>query len=136
MTRHFHHPDFDMRIVKIFDLTALPAYCGFIFWLSNQASLPVPPLFEFQDKVMHFGAYFVMAALSWRAIRHLGLAESRLALAAWLFCCVYGLSDEWHQSFVPGRSSSGWDWLADSLGAAAASMILWAFGPKQRSQPA
>lgn len=134
MTRHFHQPNFGMRIVKFFDRTALAVYCAFIFWLSNQASLPMPPLFEFQDKVMHFGAYFVMAVFSWRAIRHQGLSENKLALAAWLFCCVYGLSDEWHQSFVPGRTSSGWDWLADSLGAATASLALLAFGLKQRRQ--
>lgn len=121
-----------MRIVKYLDWMALVAYCGLIFWLSNQQTLPMPPLFEFQDKVMHFGAYFAMAAFSWRAIRHHGLTGNKLALAAWLFCCVYGLSDEWHQSFVPGRSSSGWDWLADSLGAATAVVALLTLRQKQQ----
>lgn len=113
-----------MLIIKIIDWSALLAYCGWVFWLSSQETLSMPPLFEFQDKVMHFGAYFLMAAFSWRALRHQGLKGNKLALAAWLFCCVYGLSDEWHQSFVPGRTSSGWDWLADSLGAAAAALAL------------
>ncbi|MCQ8104877.1 VanZ family protein [Methylomonas sp. SURF-2] len=111
-------------MVKFFDWLALPAYCGLIYWLSNQQSLPVPPLFEFQDKVMHFGAYFVMGIFSWRCFRHLGLSGRRLALVGFLFCSAYGISDEWHQSFVPGRSSSGWDWLADSLGAAVAVLAL------------
>lgn len=121
-----------MRTVKFLDWMALLAYCGWIFWLSNQQTLPMPPLFEFQDKVMHFGAYFIMAVFSWRTIRHQGLSGRQLALASWLFCGIYGLSDEWHQSFVPGRSSSGWDWLADSLGAATAVAALLTLRQKQQ----
>ena len=29
---------------------------------------------------------------------------------------LYGITDEFHQSFVPGRSSSEWNVLADSIG--------------------
>ncbi|MCK9607624.1 MAG: VanZ family protein [Methylomonas sp.] len=123
-----------MLMIKILDWIALLAYCGLIFWLSNQETIPLPPVFEFQDKLMHFGAYFVMAAFSWRAFRHQGLTRNKLALAAWLFCCVYGLSDEWHQSFVPGRTTSGWDWLADSLGAATTALALLSLKPKQQCQ--
>jgi VanZ family protein len=32
---------------------------------------------------------------------------------------VYGIVDEIHQYFVPGRDCSPWDWVADALGAAA-----------------
>jgi len=103
-----------------FDGAALAAYCGLIFWLSAQEKLPVPPVFDFQDKLLHFAAYFVMGCLSWRAFHHLRLKNSRRVLLSMLFCILYGLSDEWHQSFVPGRESSLLDWLADSLGAAAA----------------
>lgn len=34
-----------------------------------------------------------------------------------LFCALYGLSDEWHQSFVEGRDADIYDWFADMLGA-------------------
>lgn len=121
-----------MQIMKIMDWSALLAYCGWIFWLSSQETLQMPPMFELQDKVMHFGAYFLMAAFSWRAFRHQGLTGNKLALVAWLFCCVYGLSDEWHQSFVPGRTASGWDWLADSLGSAAAACVLLTLRQRQQ----
>jgi VanZ family protein len=36
------------------------------------------------------------------------------------FCSLYGLSDEWHQSFVVGRESDFADWVADTSGAALA----------------
>ena len=107
---------------KSFDLIALIAYCTFIFWLSAQERLPVPPVFDFQDKLLHSGAYFVMGLLSWRALLHLSVSKWHLALLSSLFCSAYGLSDEWHQSFVPGREPSIGDWLADSLGAV---MAVW-----------
>jgi VanZ family protein len=34
-----------------------------------------------------------------------------------LFCIIYGISDEFHQSFIPGRFPNIWDVLADGLGA-------------------
>ncbi len=30
------------------------------------------------------------------------------------------ISDEWHQSFIPGRDASIWDVLSDAVGVAAA----------------
>ncbi|WP_426991116.1 VanZ family protein [Methylomonas sp. MED-D] len=110
------------------DWTALAAFCGLIFWLSAQESLPVKMHFEFQDKVQHALAYFVMEVCSWRAFRH-RLAERRLlGLVSVAYCSLYGISDEWHQSFVPGREPGVGDWLADSLGAALAAGALYVAG--------
>lgn len=117
-------------MLKILDTVALLAYCGLIFWLSDQQRLPMPTSFEFQDKFLHTGAYWLMAILSWRALRHLGWSAKTLGLISFGFCSLYGLSDEWHQSFVPGRESSGADWLADTIGAAIATLILLKFKPK------
>ncbi|QPK64576.1 VanZ family protein [Methylomonas sp. LL1] len=117
---------------KLLDWSVLTAYCALIFWLSAQQSLPMPMAFEFQDKVQHAGAYFVMAVFSWRALRHSGPTGSSLALMSFLFCSIYGISDEWHQAFVPGRNSSVWDWLADSVGAAMALTFLLKFNLKHR----
>ncbi len=104
-------------MTKIIDWSALVGYCGLIFWLSAQETLPVPQVFNFQDKLIHAAAYYVMGVFSWRAFRYLGMQARHLALLSILFCSFYGVSDEWHQSFVTGRSSSVWDWLADTLGA-------------------
>jgi len=111
-------------MMKTIDLTALTAYCGLIFWLSDQQKLPMPDVFSFQDKILHFGAYFIMAVFSWRAIRHAAMNERHVLILSFLFCSAYGISDEWHQSFVHGRTASAWDWLADSLGAAFAVYLL------------
>jgi VanZ family protein len=47
-----------------------------------------------------------------------------LALVSIAFCSLYGASDEWHQSFVVGRSSDILDWLADTSGASAGIFLL------------
>jgi len=111
-------------MAKLLDLLALTAYCGLIFWLSAQEKLPMPEVFSFQDKIAHLIAYFIMAALCWRALRHSIVRKRYLAIISFIFCSVYGISDEWHQSFVIGRTASIWDWVADSLGAGLAVGLL------------
>jgi uncharacterized protein YfiM (DUF2279 family) len=69
------------------------------------------------DKVAHFGAYAVLAALILRATRtpHLW----RTAVLVVVVVSIFGAVDEWHQSFIPRRSMSFADWVADTLGAIA-----------------
>jgi VanZ family protein len=38
---------------------------------------------------------------------------------------LYGLSDEWHQSFVPGRTPDVVDILTDAIGAAIGLLLVW-----------
>lgn len=101
---------------KRLDLLVLILYCGFIYWLSDQTTLPTPNLFENEDKLNHFLAYFLMGVFAWRALGHLPWRREWVLSATLVFCSLYGLSDEWHQSFVFGRESSALDWLADSIG--------------------
>ncbi|WP_150046112.1 MULTISPECIES: VanZ family protein [Methylomonas] len=110
---------------RTLDFSVLLGFCSLIFWLSAQETLPVPMMFDWQDKLEHAAAYFAIGICSWRALRHTGFGELRLALASAAFCSLYGLSDEWHQSFVPGRETSALDWLADTLGASAASVLCY-----------
>ncbi|MBM4207712.1 MAG: VanZ family protein [Gammaproteobacteria bacterium] len=114
-------------MLKIVDLLALLFYCGFIYHLSDQPSLPVPQLFEHQDKVHHLLAYFTMGVLAWRGFRHYITAAPLLMAASVAFCSLYGISDEWHQSFVDGRTADALDWLADTIGATIAAVILSCF---------
>ncbi|MBK8814178.1 MAG: VanZ family protein [Methylococcaceae bacterium] len=114
-------------MLKAFDLLALLVFCAVIYWLSDQSSLPVPELFTLQDKVQHFTAYFIMGVLAWRSFRHAVKPPLILAVLSVTFCSLYGISDEWHQSFVAGRSSDSLDWLADTAGAFVAMLFLTKF---------
>ena len=87
---------------------------GVIFYASCQSKVAAPGI-EGIDKVSHFSVYGLLATLVVR------LREGRKA--AWLSIVIvsfYGMTDEWHQSFTPGRSVEVADWLADTLGAALA----------------
>jgi VanZ family protein len=111
-------------MVRVLDFLGLVCYCALIYWLSDQERLPTPNLFENQDKLIHFGAYFVMGLLAWRSFRHLISQPIILVLVSITFCSLYGASDEWHQSFVIGRFSDVIDWLADTSGAIAGVFLL------------
>lgn len=53
---------------------------------------------------------------------------------AWVLAMVYGVTDEFHQSFVPGRESSVLDWVADCVGSFAGCvlyLIYVKFGKKK-----
>jgi VanZ family protein len=112
--------------VKFLDMLMLGSYCAFMYWLSAQASLKPPIDFGilYQDKLYHAGAYFIMSLLAWRSFKHYCHQSFTLALVSIAFCSLYGVSDEWHQSFVAGRSSDAFDWLADTVGASLAMVFL------------
>ena len=114
-------------MIKIVDFSLLLFYCLFIYWLSDQTSLK-PPIdfgFDLQDKLYHAGAYSIMGLLAWRSFKHLASSPVLLALLSIAFCSLYGLSDEWHQSFVPGRESDVTDWVADTSGSVLAIVLLY-----------
>ncbi len=92
-----------------------------IFWLSSMSRpLPfLPDLQKFQfDKLFHVIEY---GLFGWLLIRAHALSFPKkpikvLAMAAFFLGVFYGLSDEWHQSFVPYRNPSLWDLAVDAIG--------------------
>jgi hypothetical protein len=102
---------------QLFWYFALIAYCSFIFYLSSQTLLHIPgPEFLYQDKLFHATAYGLLAFLALRVSSSFAKISWSF-LWAWLYAVAYGASDEWHQSFVPGRYADIWDWVADGVGA-------------------
>jgi len=88
---------------------------GGIFYLSNQPSLTIiPPLFLHQDKVFHMGAFFLLF-ISMIINRDLYRGGHPLTVL-FLIGVIYAVSDEFHQSFVPGRDCSAGDLVADVAG--------------------
>ncbi|MDR2019268.1 MAG: VanZ family protein [Treponema sp.] len=108
----------------------LPAFAvAALIWIfSSQSVLPRPPGIPGFDKVMHFAAYAVLAAAlsPWFPRRKQGRLEAFLLTAC--IASVYGVIDEIHQYFVPGRDCSLLDWIADALGAAAGAGAALAAG--------
>jgi VanZ family protein len=107
-----------------------------LFFLSSLSSLPAPPA-GLTDKHEHFVAYGILSALTVRALareewRRVSLG---VVLGAILIASAYGVSDEFHQRFVPGRTYEVLDMVADALGSAAAAGLLWAWAIIQVQSP-
>ena len=90
-----------------------------IFWLSSLSD--VPGAHYFWDKLLHTVGYAGLGVLALRAF-HGGFERPRLATTVYAGMAVilWGISDEFHQSFVPGRDATAWDVVADAVGFAIA----------------
>lgn len=106
-------------------------WAAVIFALSSRPRLPSPEVAGF-DKVSHFGAFALLAFLLARA-----LDGPRGGFRAAAVGMLYGVSDELHQAFVPGRSPDWRDWVADALGVLAGIYVfhLWR-ARRMRNAPA
>ena len=56
-------------------------------------------------------------------------------LVALILSSLYGISDEFHQIFTPGRSCDPMDWLVDTCAAAIGAAIVWTLLKKHSSRP-
>ncbi len=94
-------------------------WTGFIFLLSNQPTLPGPELFTWDyvyKKSAHMFVYFVLFLLFYRALRMNKVTVVNASFLALAFTFTYALSDEFHQTFIPGRTGTIKDLGYDSLG--------------------
>jgi VanZ family protein len=100
-------------------------WMSLIFFLSSLSFSHLPPLPAGTDKVVHMGIYAVLCGLVHRALKFQPLTRIAsvslfLALAV---TPLYGITDELHQLFVPGRSCDVYDFLADLTGGAIYVMV-------------
>jgi VanZ family protein len=114
------------RWPSIYYWLPLIAWMGLIFWFSSRPQpldLPEPWLETLTAKTGHAIGYAVLALLWRRALASCRATPGKSALAlAFLLTVLYAISDEYHQTFVPGRNGNLADVLIDALGAA---LGLW-----------
>jgi len=103
------------------------AVAGLIFLASSRSHLVSSGVPQ-GDKVAHFAVYGLLGTLVCRLGR-----GWRAAVWAVVAASAFGVSDEWHQSFVPGRSTEVADWVADTLGAAVAVGLYAGWGRYRRT---
>ena len=101
---------------------ALPLAYALLIFVQSSFALPAHSLRtpRHADKVIHVVEYAILAALLARAL-HVGGPTGpertrTIFLLASLASALYGVSDELHQSFVPGRHASLGDAVADAVG--------------------
>jgi VanZ family protein len=74
------------------------------------------------DKVVHAFAY---AVLVFTLCLGAGKFRRHVLWAVPIAIALFAASDEWHQSFVPGRTCDPFDWLADMTGTGLAVVAWW-----------
>jgi VanZ family protein len=74
-------------------------------------------------KVIHAGEYALLCFLWWRALQTL-LGPRAALVTAFVIAAGYGAVDEYHQTFVEGRTGSAIDFAIDASGAALAVLLL------------
>ena len=117
------------------------AHMALIFAASSHSDTSAVPS-ALRDKVMHVAVYAVLGALILRALaggRRVGITWSGVLLSV-VLATLYGITDEWHQSFVPVRTPDARDVVADLAGASAGAIagVLAARlrAPKRNAAPA
>jgi VanZ family protein len=89
-----------------------------IFVLSHQERPPTignDP--ELSAIAGHLGAYGLLGGAFFLAFAAMMRSTRRAALLAIICAAIYGIADEFHQYFVPGRHTDPWDLVADVVGA-------------------
>jgi VanZ family protein len=94
-----------------------------VIFLMSARSPSELPNFHWADGIVKKGAhvivYGLLALLYWRAFE----LKTEKRRVAWFLAVLYAVTDEFHQSFAPGRNPSLWDVvLFDNLGAV---LALW-----------
>jgi len=75
--------------------------------------------FEFSDKIKHILAYFVLGITYCMCISHKNWLARPIfwCVIVVVLCAIFGISDEYHQSFVLGRSGNDLgDLMANFIG--------------------
>ncbi len=105
----------DKNIFKIMNSYLPPIlYAGMIFLLSSR-SYDTISLKHGMDKAAHLILYLGLGYVVLRALRKSGRESGADHWALWI-ALFYGMTDEYHQSFVPGRQPDMMDILYDGLG--------------------
>ena len=104
-------------------------YALAIFLLAGQSyPLGVKHLPFLVDKAIHVLVYGAFSVVLFAALRHSRPRTPPLVLAsmAAVIAVLYGLSDEYHQSFIPFRRTDAYDLAANAVGAVVAQgLVLW-----------
>jgi VanZ family protein len=108
-------------------------WAGVILFGTSLPGETVPVQTSGVDKYLHFAFYTVLGLLLTRQISEASTRWRAAALAI-VIALAFAAADEWHQRFIPGRSTELADWIADSLGAAVGALTVAAFRRTDRSR--
>ncbi|MFO1519040.1 MAG: VanZ family protein [bacterium] len=117
---------------RVFYWLLVLGYCGVIFYFSSRPALSIT-----HDKIAHLTEYSLLGFFVAAAIKHYFQPRPLfLILITVGLGTLYGVSDEFHQYFVPGRECSVWDALADLTGSFLGACLYVTYSRLQKPSPA
>lgn len=90
-----------------------------LFIQSSFGQIEIPDFnISWFDKILHFVVFGILGILTARGFKHSSnqLLKQNFFRLGILASVIYGMTDEIHQHWVPGRDASSLDLLADILG--------------------
>lgn len=105
-----------------------------VIWIVSASELPMPgPSFAYSDKLMHLGAFAVLAILFFRAYGSTGqkISLSGLVLLSLVSSMMFGVMIEVNQSYLPHRRAEAMDLAADFFGSSTGVFIYLMFLQKR-----
>lgn len=114
--------------IEILDINILRSIFHFIEDIDMKFILyPFWIFYRYPDKAMHMILYVGFGILIYYTLNNSSNQnfKKHAFLLAIIIGSIYGASDEFHQSFVPGRSANIWDFGADVLGVTTAQTIIF-----------
>lgn len=116
-TTHISDISLIPQIIETIEKHSLTFPIGFLEYLSYNS-----------DKIGHITLYFGFGILLYLTLNNTinPQIKKHAIIIAVILGTIYGLTDEIHQSFVPGRTASITDLLVDSIGVALAQAFMLA----------
>jgi VanZ family protein len=105
-------------------------YAVLILIVSSIPDLKTPQLgFENQDKLYHFIEYSIFSVLLFFALlnSNKNFLRKNVLLISLLIGASFGILDELHQKFIPGRTADILDFTADFVGVALIQVCFWIY---------
>lgn len=114
-----------MQLIKLYTKRKYYVYYPLVFyWLMLFIGTTIPgkslPSFGGSDKIKHLLGYFglsILLNITFIVQQKYDWLRKYSILCTTLCAGFYGIIDELHQSFIPGRSCDIFDWIADVIGA-------------------
>jgi VanZ family protein len=115
-----------------------PVIWGALIFSGSSVSTPsVSPVYWqnfVAHKIVHIIEYSILATLVYRGFINSGVSKKQAFIYAVIIAFIYGLSDEFHQSFTPHRDSRFRDVIIDTIGGSIGVYFVWKWLPKMRGK--
>lgn len=114
--------------LKFFYIISTLIWLGLIFWGSSIGDYSSVPGVQdghndFLSSIVHILSYLILCFLIIKSFIYSEIKSNKAIIYGFLLTALYGVTDEIHQFFVPGREMHFGDWLLDVVGA----LIVFSF---------